>query len=116
MNKYKIILPAVLLVAAGIVVFLIIRGSVIDPAKNPNRVRVAAILNLTGPSARFDADKKKTLELALVRLKELYPKFDLEFKLLDAGGGPESTTVAVRQARAWEAKYLLSGTSPTALT
>ena len=75
----------------------------------------AAVLNLTGPAARFDAVKQQTLQLAAERVKEQYPAVDLEVQVLDGAGGPEATAVAVRRAVAANACCILSGTSPTAL-
>jgi branched-chain amino acid transport system substrate-binding protein len=103
---------AALLVAA--VLLLSCNGKPeVPPAGGP--VRVAAILNLTGPAARFDAVKQQALNLALERVKALRPDLPIELKVLDSGGGPEATTVAMRQATDWGASYFLSGTSPTAL-
>ncbi len=82
---------------------------------NQGKVGVAAILNLTGPAARFDAVKQQTLTIAQERVKALYPNAQIQLDLLDAGGGPEATTVAVRQALQKGASCFLSGTSPTAL-
>jgi len=76
---------------------------------------VAAVLNLTGPASRFDAAKKKSLTIALERIKALYPRVTLDLRVFDAGGGPEATTAAVSKALAEGCEYLLSGTSPTAL-
>jgi ABC-type branched-subunit amino acid transport system substrate-binding protein len=81
----------------------------------PKPIRVAAILNLTGPAARFDAVKQQALELATERVKSQHTQIPIEMRILDAGGGPEATTVAVRQATEWGASYFLSGTSPSAL-
>ena len=78
-------------------------------------MRVAAILNLTGPAAQFDAVKKQTIELAVTRVKQLNPALRIEMQTFDAGDSPETTRVAVRRALAWNAGYFLSGTSPTAL-
>ena len=78
-------------------------------------IRSAVILNLTGPAARFDAPKQKTIEIAQERIKDLYPGVSLDVRIFDGGSGPEGATVAVRQASAWGAQYFLSGTSPTAL-
>ncbi len=78
-------------------------------------IRVAALLNLTGPAARFDAPKQKTLKIAQERIATLYPDLSLSLRVLDAGGGPEGAAVAVRRATEWGAAYYLSGTSPTAL-
>ena len=80
-----------------------------------NSIRAAAILNLTGPAARFDAPKQKTLQIAQKRIGELYPNVPLEVRVFDGGSGPEGATIAVRKAREWGAQYYLSGTSPTAL-
>jgi ABC-type branched-subunit amino acid transport system substrate-binding protein len=80
-----------------------------------DQTRVAAILNLTGPAARFDAIKQQTLEVAMERLHQQYPDLKISLRVLDAGGGPESTTVAVRRATGEGATCFLSGTSLTAL-
>jgi ABC-type branched-subunit amino acid transport system substrate-binding protein len=114
MNRKKVLIGLALVVAAGLIVFLATRNRTTDHP-DTDVVRVAAILNLTGPSARFDAVKQQTLNLALERLRESRPNTRIELKVFDAGGGPEATTVAVRQALDWGATYLLSGTSPTAL-
>lgn len=79
------------------------------------QIRIAAILNMTGPSARFDAVKMNTLNLASERIKILFPDIPLVVNYFDAGGSPEVTIVAVRKALDWGASYFLSGTSPTAL-
>lgn len=84
-------------------------------ADTTGSIRVAAILNLTGPAARFDSPKQKTLEIAGKRLRDLYPSLPLEVRVFDGGSGPEGATVAVRKASEWGAEYFLSGTSPTAL-
>ena len=85
------------------------------PTSRGNEVKVAAIINLTGPAAQFDAIKQRTLEVAIDRVHQLYPMSMVTLKLFDAGGGPESTNVAVKKAKRWGASYFLSGTSPTAL-
>jgi len=113
MNK-KTWLVIILIAAVGLGAFWLFRNRS-SAESNVSAVRVAAVLNLTGPAARFDAVKQQALNLAIQRLKEVYPKVSVELKLLDAGGGPEATTVAVRQALDWHASYFLSGTSPTAL-
>jgi ABC-type branched-subunit amino acid transport system substrate-binding protein len=112
MGKKKILLTSALILVIVAVGYLVSCRRNNPP---PGQLRVAAILNLTGPSARFDAVKQQSLELAHKRLKELYPNTPLEFKTFDAAGGPEATTVAIRQALDWGASYFLSGTSPTAL-
>jgi ABC-type branched-subunit amino acid transport system substrate-binding protein len=77
--------------------------------------RVAVLLNLTGPAARFDAPKQKTIQIAQERIATLYPHLPFAVRVLDAGGGPEGAIVAVRRATEWGATWYLSGTSPTAL-
>jgi len=108
-----------ILLGAGIVLLLVATTFLLyckrKESPNTGSVRVVAILNLTGPTARYDAVKQQTLNLALERIKALHPQIPIELRILDAGGGPETTAVAVRQATDWGATYFLSGTSPTAL-
>lgn len=118
-----------LAILASIIVLLIVAFVVVNreeqlhpqrqadtlPRSEAKELKVAALLNMTGPSARFDAPKAKTLEIALERVTELYPDVPLTLRIFDAGGGPEGATVAVRGATTWGAEYYLSGTSPTAL-
>lgn len=78
-------------------------------------VRVAAVLNLSGSAAQFDAVKRQTLEVAERRIKELYPDVAMTVRVLDAAGGPQATLAATRTGLTWNADYFLSGTSPTAL-
>jgi len=78
-------------------------------------VRVAILLNLTGPAARFDAIKKQAVDLAFERLKTQRPELKLEVTVVDAGGAPDITLAAARKALDNGASYVLTGTSPTAL-
>lgn len=78
-------------------------------------VHVAALLNLTGPAARFDAIKKQALDLAMERLSAQRPDLKLELVISDAGGAPDTTLTAARKALDGGASYVLTGTSPTAL-
>jgi len=87
----------------------------IDGSTSDQEVRVAVLLNLTGPAARFDAPKQKTIQIAQERIAVLNPDLPLAVRVLDAGGGPEGATIAVRRATEWGATWYLSGTSPTAL-
>lgn len=79
-------------------------------------VRVSALLNLTGPAARFDAIKKQALDLAVERLKTQRPDLDMIVNIADAGGAPDTTVAAARKALNDGAAYILTGTSPAALT
>lgn len=78
-------------------------------------VRVAVILSLAGPAARFDAIKIRTVEIATERIRQQHPDLPLVARVFDAGAGPEETMIAVRRAEEWGAQYFLSGTSPNAL-
>jgi ABC-type branched-subunit amino acid transport system substrate-binding protein len=80
---------------------------------NPT-VRVAAVLSLTGPAARFDAVKQNALNIARDRINARGAvKIDLTF--VDAGGTPETNAAAVQKALDARPQYILSGTSPNAL-
>lgn len=103
------LLVVVLIVAA---VLLFPRHQAIPDGES---AKVAVILNLSGDAARFDAIKRQTIEVATARIRELYPQLRLDVQMLDAGGGPEATKVAVRRGLDAGARYFLSGTSPTAL-
>jgi len=113
MNKRLIWVVLVAALVVGLLAYVLSRNG--KPNGDPSQVRVAAVLNLTGPSARFDAVKRQTLGIALERVKALHPGLSIEVREFDAAGGPEATNVAVRQATEWGALYFLSGTSPTAL-
>src|SRR5688500_5428179 len=113
--KNKPVWTVAILGVLAIAAYLVFNKGTERPVPVTEGVKVAAVLSLTGPAARFDAVKQKTLNLAIKRLKELYPKQQIDLKVFDAGGGPEATNVAVRQATNWGATYFLSGTSPTAL-
>lgn len=113
MNKRRILLGLLLVVVVALIIFLILRRR--DGKPDTGRIRVAAILSLNGPAARFDAVKQQTVDLALSRVKALYPDTPIELRVLDAGEGPETTNAAIKQALDWGASYFLSGTSPTAL-
>lgn len=111
---------AAILLAVLIVAILYYRGQWTslgtgDTSNADSRIRVAVLLNLTGPAARFDAPKQKTIQIAQERIAALNPGLPLAVRVLDAGGGPEGATIAVRQATDWGALWYLSGTSPTAL-
>lgn len=86
------------------------------PAVDAGAVRVTALLNLTGPAARFDAIKKQALELAQERLKAQRPGLKLNLAIVDAGGAPDITLAAARKALDNGAEFVLTGTSPTALS
>jgi ABC-type branched-subunit amino acid transport system substrate-binding protein len=112
----KLILPSLAIAVLAIAAVLWYnRQSTTTPATASNSIRVAAVLNLTGPSARFDTIKQTTLGIARERLRKLYPKLELELRTFDAGGSADITKASVRQAQQWGARYYLSGTSPTAL-
>ena len=103
------------IVSLGLIGFLVYRANLQPLQTQVGEIRVAAILNLTGPSSQFDAVKQQTLDVAIKRLAELKPNLDISLKIFDAGGAPESTRVAVSDAKKWGVQYYLSGTSPTAL-
>src|SRR5688572_12267324 len=105
----------IVLAAALVILLFAYLFSRDDRPQRGTGTRVAGVINLTGPSARFDAVKRQTLGIALDRIRTLNPGFNVELREFDAAGGPEATNVAVRQATEWGASYFLSGTSPTAL-
>jgi ABC-type branched-subunit amino acid transport system substrate-binding protein len=113
MNKRLIWVVLAAALVIGLLAYLLSRNG--KPNGDPGQIRVAAVLNLTGPSARFDAVKRQTLGIALERFKAQNPGRSIDIREFDAAGGPEATNVAVRQATEWGASYFLSGTSPTAL-
>lgn len=80
-----------------------------------SEVRVAALLNLTGPAARFDAVKKQTLELAAERVRAQNPGLALALQIIDAGGAADTTLAAARRVLGEDAHIVLTGTSPAAL-
>lgn len=102
---------AILVVAVLAVVAVTRKGTPQDSAA----VQVAALLNLTGPAARFDAVKQQTLELAAERVRAQNPELKLEVRIVDAGGASDTTLAASRRILAEGARYVLTGTSPTAL-
>ena len=110
----SLVLIVFILVAIGLFVLLYLNRPAIDTTES-GRTPVAALLNLTGPSARFDAVKQQTLEIAQQRIIEIYGDTLIDLMILDAGSGGEATTAAVNQALQRNAKYILSGTSPVAL-
>jgi ABC-type branched-subunit amino acid transport system substrate-binding protein len=113
--RNRLFLPILLgIILLAIIGYIVLRRPTFTPPDN-HQVRVAAILNLTGPSARFDAVKQQTLNLAVERIKIRYPDVPIELRIFDAAGSPETTAAVVRQATEWGASYFLSGTSPTAL-
>lgn len=78
-------------------------------------IKVATILSLTGPAARFDAVKQNTMNVALARLKTIFPEVEVSVEFFDSGSGPETTIAATQRAAGWGAEYYLTGTSPSAL-
>lgn len=103
---------AILIIVIGTIVWLDWRAA---PPPTGGEARVAAVLSLTGPAARFDAVKQRTLEVARTRVDSLYPEAGLLLRFFDAGGSQETTAGAIRSAEQWGAQYYLSGTSPNAL-
>lgn len=108
--------PAIVAILTVAILSLVVFG--ISRRANPmssEGLRLAAILNLSGPASRFDAVKQQTLKIAEARVRALYPDSNIAIKVFDAGGGPEATASSVGQARSWGAMCYATGTSPTAL-
>lgn len=113
MTKQSWILVAAAALAVAGVAAYVTRGGM--PRADGTTVHVAALLNLTGPAARFDAIKKQALDLAAERLKAQRPGLKFQLTVVDAGGAPDITLAAARKAIDNGASYVLTGTSPTAL-
>jgi ABC-type branched-subunit amino acid transport system substrate-binding protein len=103
------------IVPIALIGFLVFQSFLPPPPTPSAQIRVAAILNLTGPPAQFDAVKQHTLDIGIKRLAIIKPNVDIAVRVFDAGGSPESTQIAVSEARKWGARFFLTGTSPTAL-
>lgn len=115
-QRFVILAGFVLLVVIGSIGFIWLRQQGLSDSMQTSRsLKVAVILNLSGPAAQFDAVKTQTVEIAQQRLAILYPHLELSVQLYDAAGGPQGTASAVRSARRDGARFFLSGTSPTAL-
>jgi ABC-type branched-subunit amino acid transport system substrate-binding protein len=112
-NRRSALISVIALAAVSAGAFVYTRST--RGGTNGSVVRVAALLNLTGPAARFDAIKKQALDLALERIKAQRPELKLELTVVDAGGAPDITLAAARKAIDNGASYILTGTSPTAL-
>ena len=108
-----VVLVVSIIVAVGL--FVLLYTSRPATVITEDVTQVAAILNLTGPAARFDAVKQQTLEIAQQRISEIYEDTLINLTILDAGGGGEATTAAVNRAVRQDIQYILSGTSPVAL-
>lgn len=113
MKRNQVVLAVVAAVVLAALVFVSLRQRRTTP--DSSAVHVAALLNLTGPAARFDAVKKQALELAVERLKSQRPDLALDLRIADAGGAPDTALAAGRRALREGAQYVLTGTSPTAL-
>lgn len=113
MKRNQAVLAVVVAVAVAALTFVVLQQR--RAAPDVSAVHVTALLNLTGPAARFDAVKKQAVELAADRLKVLRPDLALDVRIADAGGSADTTLAAARRALGQGAQYILTGTSPTAL-
>lgn len=122
LTKRSVLIAVAALVLVATAVLVISNRRDKDPegprgtTQNMDTAKIAVILNLSGPAARFDAIKQRTVETAVDRIRTRYSGLPLIVRVFDAGTGPEETMIAVRRAETWGAQYFLSGTSPNALS
>jgi len=109
--KYFLLMGLIL----GLILIAYIFNRKTDTDGQSENIKIAAIINLTGPPSQFDAIKKRTIELAMEKAKLKFNIDNIDLLLLDAGGSPEITKVAIKKALDWNCDVILSGTSPTGL-
>ena len=110
MKNKKILIPLILILLAVIIVGII----TYPKKKEPEVIKIGAILPLTGPAASFGTAMKNGILLAQEKLKK--EGINLEIIIEDGQGDPKSSLMAFRKLLTYNTKIFIASVSGVCLS